>query len=76
MENFMGNRRILDKEKRRQKFLRKSIPGLKELRGQNSIQVPGLLESLHQVFYGTYVFATDVFEMEESEALKKYQERD
>ena len=34
------------------------------------------LERLRQVFYGTYVFATRVFEMEESEALKNYQEKE
>jgi len=33
------------------------------------------LERLHQVFYGTYVFATKVFEMEETVALKSYQEK-
>jgi hypothetical protein len=36
----------------------------------------GFLERLHQVFYGTYVFATEVFEMEESEALKTYKEKE
>ena len=34
------------------------------------------LERLHQVLFGTYVFATEVFEMEESEALKNYQEKE